>query len=270
MSTSNTDFSCLRQEHECSERRNRFWRTGSLACLLLVGLTALIPANQEAAAPNVVAAHRFELKDEAGKVRAALFLNDVKQPALCLYDERGLERLNVRIVDGPEFWMFDENGNSRVAFRGINREPELVFFNKDTNKVMTRVTVTDKGGAFAAWTPKNQSIFGADSTGTVVRQAFQLIDENSKVRAQIAKAPTTNAYFKLLDENGAGRILMFVGEHGENASTLSFYDADGQTSLLNVGAQHGQTGYIYGSTPGKQGAFLINNTGIAAKNFERR
>jgi hypothetical protein len=270
MATQEPDLGCFRQRLEHSNRRNHFWKIVALACLFLVGTRALMPANQNAPVSNVVAAHRFELKDDSGKVRAALFMDDVKQPALCLYDERGMERLNVKIVDGPELWMFDENGNSRLALRRINKEPELVFFNKDTLKVMTRVTVTDKGGSFGAWTSQNEPSFGANFDGTSVRRVFQLLDENSKVRAQIAKAPTTDAYFKLLDENGANRIVMFVGELGEDASGVSFYDSNGQTSLLNIGASHGKTGYVYGSTPDKQGVFLINNTGMSGKMFERR
>ncbi|HET6327610.1 MAG TPA: hypothetical protein VFG04_23205 [Planctomycetaceae bacterium] len=269
MANDDTELASLRRRLECVERRNRLWRNGMFACVLLVGTAALMAA-QDASTPNLIAARHFQLKDDAGMVRAALFMNDAKQPAFCLYDERGKERLNVKIQDGPEIWMFDEKGNSRVSLRRTSQEPELALFSKDTNQVMARMTVTEQGGAFAAWTPQNQICFCATPSGTSVRQVLQVLDQNTKVRAEIAKSPTSNAYFKLLDENGTGRIVMFVGEHGENATGLQFLDTNGQQSLLNLGAVNGQTGFIYGSNPSNQSDFAINNTGIAAKTFERR
>ncbi len=269
MPIEDSELASLRHRLECVKQQNRWWRNGVLGCVLLVGTAALMAA-QDASTPNLIAARHFQLKDDAGMVRAALFLNDVKQPAFCLYDERGKERLNVKIQDGPEIWMFDEKGNSRVSLRRTNQEPELALFSKETNRVMARMTVTDQGGAFATWTPQNKLCFAATPGGTSVRQALQVLDQNAKVRAEIMKSPDSNAYFKLVDENGVDRVVMFVGEHGENANALQFLDANGHQSLLNVGAMNGQTGFIYGSNSSNQPVFAINHTGIAAKNFERR
>jgi hypothetical protein len=270
MTAEDVDLNLLRQRLELLEKRTRFWKRSVLICALLASTAGIMAANEEAPTPNVVAAHAFELKDQSGKVRAAMFLNDVNQPALCLYDDRGKERLNLRIVDGPELWMFDETGKSRVSIRGTNQEPELVMFHKGTNLVMARVTATENGGAIGTWTAQNQASFTANWTGTSVRQGFQLLDHNAKVRAQIAKGPNTNPYFKLFDENGNGRIMMFIGELGENACGLTFFDTNGQQSLLNLGALNGQTGFIQGSTPTNQAAFDINYKGIGAKKFESR
>lgn len=91
-----SDVPCLAARLEKIERENRIVKMVGLILLLAVGAAV---AMAQAPTKRTIVADEFVLKDNAGKVRARLYM-DRGGPMLSLYDASGVERANLMQNEG--------------------------------------------------------------------------------------------------------------------------------------------------------------------------
>jgi hypothetical protein len=276
MDTQAIDLRAMLGRLERLERQNRIWRKGTFALLIVAATAALISANSDPSPQDLVSAKRFQLKDDAGRVRADIFMSSMSQPAFVLYDEQGKGRACTQITnEGSEFVLLDVQGKERATFQIANDLPQTVYLRKDgTGKWLARMGVDDKGGLLGVWNTANQPRFAVNETGTVARQILQLNDENDRPRIQLIKELASNIpQLKVLDANGAVRIQLGIyerGERGDGGGACTFLDADGKRNLLQVGSSDGKGGHVNGWNQNGEVTFFLSPFGKGGTIWEGR
>jgi hypothetical protein len=157
---------------ECHNRR----LTGAL---VVVGIAAVVAGFLGAApkAPRVVEADRFVLRDDDGRARALLTM-DEKSPTLALFNEQGKARLTLRAAaDGATLSI------------------------KDGSEAVAEVLVTEEGPGVKLLSGRSSVLVG------IVRDGIGLgiVDRTGAPRERLVITPRGDSVFDLFDRNG--RVL---------------------------------------------------------------
>ncbi len=136
----------------------------SLVCVLTlcIALVPWLPLPSKASSADVIRAQRFELVDEAGSMRAALFVDDIGS-GLLLYDELGEvgARLGM-LAESPGLVLFDRRGGPRAELVVLpNGNPSLHLYD-ERGKAQTVLAVVTDG---------NSGVVLADKRGKVIWEA---------------------------------------------------------------------------------------------------
>jgi hypothetical protein len=250
MGTQDTDLAAICRRVENLEQQNRWLKRGLFLTFLCVGVASLAAANVSPTPQDVVAAKRFQLVDDDGKIRVQVFMagDKTKYPAFSMYDEEGKERLALRLKGNGEVWCLDKDGKPRIGLRGF-----------------------DKGGVISTWNAQNQLCFDAGFASTTVRRVFQLTDEKGKVRAMLSKFPKECAVFKLMDSQGASQIALSSAERAEEGggNSIDFFDAGSPQLMLQLGLARGQTPVISGFDATNTQVFYLNSKQVGGRDFQR-
>jgi hypothetical protein len=175
MVTQNTQLSAVFRRLDCLEKRDRLWKKGAAALLLLAGTASIMAANQGDSTPDLVAAKQIQLKDGEGRVRAILAMSNAGQPAIILLDEHGKQRLELSSV-GPTINLNDEQQKTRATLQiAPNGDPKVAVFNKNGERLAVQIAATDKGGQIETWNAQNETTFIAKETGAGAQMWFQQV-----------------------------------------------------------------------------------------------
>lgn len=181
---------------------------------------------------EVVRAHRFEVVDARGRVRATLGMHPDGSPSLWLFDEEGESRVEIDLLGGcPNLTLRDESGEGRAALSlGAGGSPDLALYD-------------DKGEARAtlAIHPDGSPILG-------------LYDQKGERRAQLAVLPDGSPSLWLSDGKGelrAGLALLADGSQG-----LHLYDQKGERRAALAMHPDGSPGLALYDQKGQARAWL--------------
>lgn len=161
------DFGCLYDRLVVLEKQNR--RFKQLGFVGLIGVTLLLTMGQ--ASKKTIEANELILKDDAGKVRARLSIdNQTDHSELQLYNEKG--NLTVRLDSSRSMLFWDKQGMPTVALYGFDG--------------VGRVELTDAEGFQATLGATNLVTPKTGETHKTSAASLVLFDKNQNV---IWKAP---------------------------------------------------------------------------------
>ena len=175
----------LTQRLDRLERGNR--RLKLAVAVLLISLAAVGVMGQVSpkAAPKVIEAERFVLRDTSGKPRATLVVAADGTSGLSLYDQNGKGRLRLYVdTSGPSLALADQNGKLRATLRlDADGSPGLTLFDRGEKL---------RGG------------LGLHTDGSPL---LGLLDQSGKLRATLGVA-TSGPSLVLHDENQKYRAVL--------------------------------------------------------------
>ncbi len=138
------------------ERKNRRLTLAMLLTGVAAALVVMIGMARSDAVPDLVRAHRFELLDENGKMRAAL----------------GVDK------DGPGLVLRDQNEKARAAL-AVYKKGSGLDLTDEAGKVRAALVV-DKKGPWLALLDENEKV-RATLDATKDGSGLELRDENGRV-----------------------------------------------------------------------------------------
>ena len=185
------------------EKQSRFWKGAGLFALLTLGIVLSMGAGQQPAKLSQfdeVQAKRFELVDDKGKLRADLVMSGFGQPALLLYDEKGKERITVRLnKDGNPVISGVVQQQGVSVFQAWDNDGKILFQQPTPDvkcNVLTanRIVVVDAEGRDAFTI--GPFLDKAATRSLVIR------DLNGKNRLALGMTNYDLVYINVFDKNG--------------------------------------------------------------------
>ncbi|NIM07408.1 MAG: hypothetical protein GTO55_11820 [Armatimonadetes bacterium] len=209
--------------------------------------------------PEVVRAHRFEVVDDAGRVRAALGVRH-DGIGLFLFDKEEKQRILMTVTEDGGQWLLlsDEEGHPRAALHGGGSidETYLRLSDKEGKATATMdvllgspsVNLRDKEGRTRATLGLSHDAHpslelcdekGKSRAGLMVsndgRPGLVLYDvKGEEIAAGLIATREGDALLIIRDRKGKNRASLGMGQHGAN---LMLEDADGKIRAL-LGALH--------------------------------
>jgi len=187
-----------------------------------------VTADEEAgpvAAGDALQAKKFELVDDAGKVRARLSMAE-GSPTLILFDDKGLNRAQFALGDNgqPAIILTDANDVTRVEL-GVNAEnrPSLLFADAKGN-IRTYLDVDDKDRPTISLSDADEHTRAMLRLDTDNTPSLEYYDDQQQMRS---------AYWLLADQtpslslyDPAGKLRGLLGMSKDNDCNLNFTNAE--------------------------------------------
>jgi hypothetical protein len=184
------------------EGKNRRLTIAMLVTGVAAALVVAVGMAGPEAVPEVVRAHKFELLDDNGKVRASLDL----------------------LRDQPTLNLLDENGKLRVALSADNGGPSLAL-SDGNGRTRASLKVTENGSAFALTDENGISrlVLNVDKNGP---GGLGLLDKDGKELASLwVNKGRGMPCLVLWDEDGKAQVAMSKGG-------IVFHDKDSKPRAL--------------------------------------
>ncbi len=175
----------LTQRLDWLERENRRLKLAGAVLVISLAAVGVMGQVSPKAAPKVIEAERFVLRDTSGKPRATLVVAADGTSGLSLYDQNGKGRLRLYVAtSGPSLALADPNDRLRAQLNvDADGSPHLVLFDQGEKP---------RGG------------LGLHTDGSPI---LTLLDQNGKVRAGLGAATSGPSLF-LNDENEKYRAVL--------------------------------------------------------------
>lgn len=162
---------------------------------------------------KVVEANKFLLRDDAGRIRAELGIEDGTGPILALFDEEQRPRARLAVRFGvPNLALLSENGVSRIELSGGGIGSPSITLCDTAGKPRLDLSLIDAiGGARLAFTDEHEqtrAMVGVEVLEGENRAALILCDKEGRKRARLTVHDDGSSGLEVFDDNGTSRATL--------------------------------------------------------------